>query len=191
MRSLPYLFFAMLFLLTSCAIKNDYASFSYPTSYSHTEPRTTLQLTIADARERPDVGYIKNGLGMKMARILPKTPVSSILSNSITDALAEYGISIGESPFTLSITIEECFAHYTTGLLITRAKAKMTLSLQLLDIQGTVLYKQVIHGEGVESPVFFYSGKNTGKALSKALTQALNTLCKDLIPHLTTQKSPL
>jgi len=173
--------------LTSCGIKNDYARFS---SLAMTHPPKnakplSLHIAVEDFRESQDVGYIKNGLEMKTGRIISKAPVSQVLYAATLDSLANHGLLVtSPGPLTLLIKIQKCFSEYTTGIFITRAKASIILEVSLISQQQEELYHQVIHGEGLESPVFIYSGKNTGKALSKALKNTLDTLCQDLMPIL-------
>lgn len=181
---------SLMLFLTSCSIKNDYAEFHGPTTQTHATPTKFLCIEIHDARKQQDVGYIKNTIGMKTGRILPKIPVSSVLYESIANALAEKSIAIAPSPLKLFVTIKECFATYSTGLFITKAKAKILLDVHLVNEEGVSLYTGAIQGLGTETPVFFYSGKNTGAALSKALKQALGNLCSEVAPYVSKSKIP-
>jgi hypothetical protein len=190
MSSLTALVLSLMMFLTSCSIKNDYAEFHGPTSQTHVPPTKFLCIEIQDARTQQDIGYIKNLIGMKTGRILSKTPVSSIFYESIADVLATQSITIAPSPLKLFVTIKECFATYSTGLLITKATAKIILDVYLVNEEGVSLYTGTIKGLGTESPVFFYSGKNTGAALSKALNHALDSLCGEITPHITKSKMP-
>lgn len=179
-----YLVLSLLLLFTSCAIRNDSATFQASVSNTHVTPSAIMSLEVNDMRSQEDVGYIKNALGMKTGRILPKIPVSSILYESLTDAFEAHAISIAPSPIHLSVAINKCFARYTTGILITKAKATINLDLKLTNEQGTILYQSTIQGEGIETPVFFYSGKNTGAALSKALKHTLEKVCLEFLPYI-------
>jgi|GEM_PF-2979746 len=176
------------FLLTGCAIRNDYAYIQPERMQTKASPLSTLSLTVEDLRASTDVGSIKNILGMKTGRILPKTPIATTLYESLAHRLASYGVAVEASPLKLSVDIKRCYSEYTTGLFITKVKAQVTLSIKLLSSGEALLYEGDIQGKGILSPVFLYSGKNTAKAISLALQQTLDKLCDEILPLVTTRK---
>lgn len=176
-----FFFVSFLLLLTGCAIKNNYADFTYiPTSSkSKLSVVKNLSLQIHDQRKLEDVGYIQNVLGMKTARILPKKKISSIFQASLEKALLTKGIAVGPSDRTLLVTITKCFTDYSGGLFYEKAIADLSLTLNILNSEGTSLYFKKIEARGIESPVFIYSGKNASKALTKGVSKALEELLND------------
>lgn len=191
-----YFILCLPLLFIGCAIRNDTAIFQTSISNTHVTPSATMSLEVHDHRSQKDIGSIKNSLGMKTGRILPKIPVSSILYESLTKACAAHAIAIAPSPIHLSVVINTCFAKCSTGILKTQAKALINLDLKLTHEEGTLLHQSNIQGEGIETPVLFYSGTNTEAALSKALQDTLEKLFQELLPyvtqahHLTTDSDP-
>jgi uncharacterized lipoprotein YajG len=168
-------------LLTGCALKNTYADLSYKVSppKSKLSLGKNLSLQVLDNRDKEDVGYRQNILGMKTARILPKNKIASVVQKSLEKAFLSKGITVAPSNLTLLITINKCFTDYNPGIFYQRAIANLSLTMHLSNSEGVSLYSKKIETQGIESPVFLYSGKNASKAIRKALQKALEECLND------------
>ena len=178
------IFTSLALLLSSCALKNTFATFGYTTPphlLQPTQETTPVSLEIRDERKSEDVGYVQNGLGMKTARILPKQKVSTILYHSLENALREKGFIVTPSSMKVLVIINKCFTDYDAQLFGDRVVAKLDLTLHIVDPNEQLLYFKKITTEGIESPIFLYNGKNTSKALDRALLNAIRQLFDD--PH--------
>jgi uncharacterized lipoprotein YajG len=169
--------FSCLCLVTGCSLKNSYADVSYqPSRLQAASSWKGVTVHVTDRRAHEAVGYRENLIGMKTAQVLPSKNMATSLQEFFEKAFSS---SFSSSHHTLFLTINTCFTHCEQTLFYKKAVANLSLDITLFNEEGLSLHKKTIKTQGIELPVFFYSGKNISKAIKKAFQSALEELLKD------------
>ncbi len=175
---------SIIFLFTGCALTNRTISLTTTTSHSSITKvaHTPITITTEDLRAKPDVGYVQNILGMKIARILLDEPLKEILHKSLEKALKAQGyLVIEKTPNTmrLNITLNECYTRYDERVFRKKAIADLDLIATSLNSQNQVIFTKKIHTQGKASPFLWLSTKTVQKAINQALDKALLMLFQE------------
>lgn len=181
------LFFSIttaLVILSSCAVRNDYAQMDHQPTKSLKKiehpKKKPISIEIKDERENKEtVGYIQNSLGMKTAKIFPREEVSFSLLRAIQNEMIEKGFVITKNGLKLIVVLDKCYVDYESSIFSAKSIADLHLDIHVLNESDEPLYFKRIRSKGIESPIFLYSGKNASKALNKALKNALSELMID------------
>lgn len=172
------------FFLTSCAIKNQYAEISYTAkkvpALSDLVTARPFSIGFQDTRENKEViGHIENMLGMKTAKIFSSPPIAEVFEAALEKELLQRGFASGKNGCLILINLQKCYVDYEAGILFTKAVARIQMEMHVFDEEKKLLFSKEIKELGKQSPIFVYSGKNAGKAIEKALHEALATFFAD------------
>jgi uncharacterized lipoprotein YajG len=165
-------------LLTGCAFKNKTISLS-PSALSYSTTKTMkipVAIATEDLRSNPDVGYVKNILGMKIARILLNEPLKDILYQSLAEALKAQGYLITEktaNTLHLNLAVHECYTKYDERVFRKKAIADLDLVVTTLNSHNQAIFTKKIHTQGKTSSFLWLSTKTVKKAVDQALDKAL------------------
>ncbi len=175
---------SIFFLFTGCALKNQTISLTTraPRYSMGKITHTPITITTEDLRPKPDVGYVQNILGMKIARILLDEPLKEILHKSLDNALTAQGYLVTENPLNtlhLNIALNECYTQYDERVFRKKAIANLDLMVTSLNSQNQVIFTKKIHTQGKASPFLWFSTKTVQKAINQALDQALLMLLQE------------
>lgn len=138
-------------------------------------PPTTVDLEdVDDARvEKPQIGYKRNGFGMKTADILSERPAPEIVKEALAAALEKNGHSLGESRYSVKTKLNKFWFDAKTGLVTVEFYGSVQAEVSVVDQEtGSAIYTELFDG---------YHSEKTGGGLSKTWTRVMNAALSDLV----------
>lgn len=138
-------------------------------------PPTTVDLKdVDDARvEKPQIGYKRNGFGMKTADILSERPAPEIVKEALAAALEKNGHSLGESRYAVKTKLNKFWFDAKTGLVTVEFYGSVQAEVSVVDQEtGSAIYTELFDG---------YHSEKTGGGLSKTWTRVMNAALADLV----------
>lgn len=138
-------------------------------------PPTTVDLKdVDDARvEKPQIGYKRNGFGMKTADILSERPAPEIVKEALAAALETNGHSLGESRYAVKTKLNKFWFDAKTGLVTVEFYGSVQAEVSVVDQEtGSAIYTELFDG---------YHSEKTGGGLSKTWTRVMNAALSDLV----------
>lgn len=138
-------------------------------------PPTTVDLKdVDDARvEKPQIGYKRNGFGMKTADILSERPAPEIVKEALAAALEKNGHSLGESRYAVKAKLNKFWFDAKTGLVTVEFYGSVQAEVSVVDQEtGSAIYTELFDG---------YHSEKTGGGLSKTWTRVMNAALSDLV----------
>ncbi len=138
-------------------------------------PATTVDLKdVEDARtEKPQIGYKRNGFGMKTADILSVKPAPEIVKDALAAALEKNGHTIGDSRYAVKTKLNKFWFDAKTGLVTVEFYGSVQAEISVVDQQtGAAIYTELFDG---------YHSEKTGGGLSKTWTRVMNVALADLV----------
>lgn len=141
---------------------------------SEASPTTVDLKDVDDARvEKPQIGYKRNGFGMKTADILSERPAPEIVKEALAAALEKNGHSLGESRYAVKTKLNKFWFDAKTGLVTVEFYGSVQAEVSVVDQEtGSAIYTELFDG---------YHSEKTGGGLSKTWTRVMNAALSDLV----------
>lgn len=141
---------------------------------SEAPPATVDLKDVDDARvEKPQIGYKRNGFGMKTADILSERPAPEIVKEALATALETNGHKLGDSRYAVKTKLNKFWFDYKTGLVSVEFYGSVQAEISVVDQQtGAAIYTELFDG---------YHSEKTGGGLSKTWTRVMNAALADLV----------
>jgi len=181
--------FPLLLLLVSltagCALTTDEVALNYqPLAPAVAVPgaqavMVTVHYVEARSSNRDRVSVKKNGYGMEMASIISKQPISQYVKSTIEGELRERGFQIGVGNVFVNVELDKFFNDFKIGFFSGDAVSEVTISCQVKNAAGAILYARTVTGTADIPGVMLASGTNAKLSLDKAFPVAVSQLVTD------------
>lgn len=175
-----YLFiFTLVTLSSGCAFGTRKLDLQYEVT---TQPGTPKNIDIhvsdfKDERTEKDVvGHVRNGYGMKTAKIIAQKEVTGWIKEALKLELKNIGYNVVEAE-TAPINVRgEVITVYVTSMMMYEGKVVLEVNV---DVSGQEIYTQKYEGTD-ESVSFAMTAKGYANTLKKALQKALKEVVHDI-----------
>jgi hypothetical protein len=166
--------------LTACAFGDAKLKVAYDPAAAKAgvlseAPSATIDLKdVEDARvEKPQIGYKRNGFGMKTADIFSERPAPEIVKEALAATLEKNGHKTGDSRYAVTTKLNKFWFDYKTGLVTVEFYGSVQAEISVVDQQtGTAIYTETFDG---------YHSRKQGGGLSKTWTLVMNEALADLV----------
>lgn len=176
-----YIFFIIIALITvsGCAFGTRRPILKYePGSIPQAAKNINLYVeNIKDERVEKDViGHVRNGYGMKTAKIITETNIAHWISEGLKSELSTIGYNIVTDPNSKIKISGEVIEVYVTSLMMYEGKTVVEIAL---NIDGKEIFSRKYKGSD-ESLNWAATAKSYGLTLEKSLQKTLIEAANDI-----------
>jgi len=137
--------------------------------------RVPVKISVTDARLVESVGTAdeSNQFGPNIWHIYATNDVVAVFKNAIADELSRRGFNVSGNGVSVLVGLNTIDGHSI-------GRAKVAISVQIVQPDGTISYSQLITGKGRSNPLAYYDDSKIIKvALDRALENCINQLFAD------------
>ena len=176
---------ALAILVSGCALTEDTVSLQYSKMPGITElpsaSKLRVEVVASDARvEHQDrVSVKKNGYGMEMAAIRSDRDVVALVRESIEAELQSRGFKTESGGSRVKVEVMKFYNDFKVGFFSGDAVAEVLLNIQVVGMDGRILFSKPVSSTGKNEDVLLANGSNAKAALENGLQVAVANLMSD------------
>ncbi|MHB0889051.1 YajG family lipoprotein [Acidithiobacillus sp.] len=138
-----------------------------------------VNVVVKNDKKHKRIGSKENGLGMSMASIYAKEPISKTVQDAIQKELVVRGFGTGTSgPVILNATVKEFHNTFHLGVFEGEAVARLNMAVAVMTKGGKEIFSKDIMATG-KTGSMISSGENAGIAMDRALSAGIKSLFDD------------
>ena len=169
--------------LSGCAITTATTPLTYQPQKSVAAlpdaKNVVVHVVVKNEKKHKRIGRKENGLGMSMASIYAKEPISKTVQDAIQKELVARGFGTGNGgPVILNATVKEFHNTFHIGVIEGEAVARLSMVVAVMTKGGKEVFSKDITATG-KTGSMISSGNNAGIAMDRALHAGIKTLFDD------------
>jgi len=172
-------------LFNGCALNKDQVALGYTDQPNVSKvagaDNAVVNVTVTDARsDKTAVGAKVNGFGAEMAPIIAIGDVAALVQSAIETELTDRGFKLNPTNGAgIAVELATFRNHFKVGFWAGDAIAEVILNISVKNETGTLVYSNIVQGQGTNPNIQLATGSNAKVALDAALKDCMKKMFGD------------
>lgn len=177
------LFLALGLMVTGCAYIPEQVNLEYHPQIQ--KPPVCLNQSVdvcvytIDNRRCKEVGCKKGDGNIELGSLTLKNDIASLVNTAVVEELKKCRFNIAETGVNVEIEINRFHCDFKQSALSWNCFSEIMLNVNVIKLDGTIVYSKTIIGAAENIHVWFSTGENAKIALESALSDAICKLIND------------